>query len=416
MKFSEYIILDKQGGSVDPLGFLRPSGVLKDMLFKQFTVLANHPAYHGFLACAYQFLSRRNITPAQKSFAREFRNLEIFWGILNTRAGQSILNVTKYNGLVQDNLISLAKIRGSHPIFYRLNYGTLGHYSRPSISWGILDKEGTKLTELGKKLADAYEFREGINLIKWLERWYSKEEFELEEILKVATAFRLNASPSQDEQNIWQEIISEYCQRNPHVKVLWDNPIKQDDLGAIQADEKSYIGFFPKLIEKYNNLKDKIELIRMFESLSALVQFVFEREYLTCQYEGKNSLLPPDDLEKRVAQSLQLLAADYCKLQGPDAKKLFRTLSDISGYAHIAKAVMDHHVTHQNSKKASPFIKDGQLLIKDKVDKDRFTVFWEKLSGEVDEEAQIALINFQYRRDWHFWRAILYHDYSRGNI
>lgn len=49
MKFSEYIVIESTGSSVDPLGFLRPSSAIADGLFKQFTVLSNHPAYQGFL-------------------------------------------------------------------------------------------------------------------------------------------------------------------------------------------------------------------------------------------------------------------------------------------------------------------------------------------------------------------------------
>src|SRR5688500_3019504 len=58
LHFSEFVVSERQSSFLDPLGFMRPAGVLQDRLFEQFTVLSNHPAYHGMLCVILKFLSR----------------------------------------------------------------------------------------------------------------------------------------------------------------------------------------------------------------------------------------------------------------------------------------------------------------------------------------------------------------------
>ena len=103
MNFSEYIVTEGTGSSIDPLGFLGPSSALADTLFRQFTVLSNKPAYLGFLCFAFSHLAKAGKNPGARGFSEEFRNAETLWGWLNFKAGTSILNVTSDQIGVGDN-------------------------------------------------------------------------------------------------------------------------------------------------------------------------------------------------------------------------------------------------------------------------------------------------------------------------
>ncbi len=417
MKFSNYIILEKPGAFMDPLGFMKPYAALQDMLFKQFTILSNHPAYHGLLSCIFQKLETKGISPKQKDFSREFRKLEILWGIHNVLAEESVLNITKYKELLdignETNKFALKLIPKNHPIYVRLGYGTLGHYASPSILWGLLEKGGMRLTDSGIQLGKAYEERNGKNLSGLFDSWMTGETISIGS--EMMDAFRLSAKPGKKEQLIWQNVIAAYCQKNPRISCLWDEPFSQDELIAFVENESSYKSFFPQLIVKYPSLRKEIELIRLFETLAAGVQFIFDREYLTCHYDTDFNF-PAGAAEEAIARSLHKLSQEYVSSSGQDARVLFRSLCTVSTYADTANAILEHHRTHQKAKGVSPFVDDGKLLVKDKVDKLNFTEFWENLSETNSIDNQLAMLNYRYRRDWHFGRATRYSDYARGRL
>jgi hypothetical protein len=418
MKFTEYIVLEKPGAFMDPLGFLKPYTALQDLLFKQFTVLSNHPAYHGLMSCIYKVLSDKGSDPGKKGFSKDFRDLEILWGVINSKAGESILNITKYKPLTENSEISLGNIPKTHSIYSRLNYGTLGHYSIPSILWGILEKGGVKLTDFGVQLGKAYDTRDGISLSKWFDRWSSNEKISLDndEIIQLSKLFNIKVKPSESEQTKWQQIIKSYCQRYPRIKCLWDDPFSEDELSAFKNNSLSYQGFFPNLKDKYPSLSKEIELIRLFESLSALVQFFFEREYLTCHYKTEFNA-PYGQIEANLGNSLKSLSSEYVQMTGyQDAKSLFRSLSCSSNSADLPAIIVNHHVIHQTSKRVSPFIEEGKLLVKDKVSRNDFANLLEHLAACKSNEAQLSLINYSYRRDWHFARTSLYSNYAGGHV
>ena len=70
MYFSEYVVSERVSSFLDPLGFMRPAGVLSEKLFEQFTVLSNHPGYHGSYMRILKFLSERGATPANAARLR----------------------------------------------------------------------------------------------------------------------------------------------------------------------------------------------------------------------------------------------------------------------------------------------------------------------------------------------------------
>ncbi len=70
MFLSEYVVVNRKGGFPDPLGFMRPAGVFQARLFRQFTVLSNHPAYHGILCAEWKYLHDQGRSPGRTGFSR----------------------------------------------------------------------------------------------------------------------------------------------------------------------------------------------------------------------------------------------------------------------------------------------------------------------------------------------------------
>lgn len=404
--FSEYIVVENPGSSVDPLGFLRPSSALGDLLFKQFTVLSNHPSYHGFLCFLYLYLGKKDIKPG-KNFSKEFRHLEAFWGILNSKANQSILNVTKYDELLAKENLSLRETKMHLPLYNRLNYGTLGHYSSPSISWGLLNPKGTELTPLGQKLGMAWQERGGLNFTALLDAWAQQES--VSNISKFSDAidlFCLQAKPSAAEAQVWNEVIEAYCNKHPIVRPLWDSPLPSHIL-ELQESAETFAGFYPSVrnhFHEFSDLQRRIGLVQQFELLAGSAQFLFEWEYIRRTEDGASALTPYEKIKERVIAALPALCEAYLKVpESVDAGKLFKTISLTHESSQIPEVILAHHKQHQSSKGASNYIQDQAIVVRDRVDKKAFAALLQTLSANVDPWAN--KIAWHYKRDWHFYRA-----------
>lgn len=415
MKFSEYTVTAKPGLMMDPLGFTQPQGALRNLLFRQFTVLSNYPAYHGLLALVYQVLAERKVTPAKPEFSRTFRELEALWGMANVAAGGSVLNVTKYRSILEGRKeVSLSGIPKRSTVFSSLAYGVLGHYASPSIVWGLLDKSGTHLTELGTALANAFAEHDGHSMRATLHAWMDNKNIPLATLVALGDAYAVLGPAPKTEQDAWIRIIDAYCDRVPTVRDLWTSPMSKDELGAFYTDAQYYQSFFPELCMRYSRLGQEFTLIETFERMAAIVQFVFEREYLSCQ-DGTGNSFEAADLEEQLSLVLCQLASDYVLKDGhQDTKGLFAKLAGASAYAAVADIVKTHHVTHQKAKGVSPFMQDGKLLVRDKFNKQDFTALREALADLSKPAERLAYVTFRHRRDWHLERAIRYSCYARG--
>lgn len=401
---------------MDPLGFMRPYASLQDILFKQFTILSNHPAYHGILSLIFKRLAEKGWAPGKDGFAREFRKMEILWGLANEAQDESILNTTKYERFMGKGTISLNDIHPRDPIYYRLNYGTLGHYSSPSILWGLMSKDGRSLTRLGTELAEAVNKRDGQVFSDWLERWYvNKSEIDLssKEFRSFAEAYNIKSPPSDAERSVWTRLIQEYIDKHPAVNSLWQQPLSFDKHEAFGKDAASYSGFFQYVKQLYPDVAPQLYLWEIFEKLAALSQFIFEREYLIRRPDAKDfDFSAPGEIEEHAAKSVVALAGEYLTLPGhEDAKNLFKMISAESGYESVAGAICRHHVIHQKSKGVTAFIEDDHLLVMDKVGREPFDKLFDSLDAGNPDQV-VGAITYHYSRDWHFRRASLYSEYA----
>lgn len=412
MKFTDYVVTETAGNSVDPLGYLRPSGEVSGALFRQFTVLSNHPAYQGFLAFTYSYLAGRSLNPAKRNFSRRVRDLEILWGVLNVRAGDSVVNVTKFEPLVQADTLRLHEVTRRPVLYVRLNYGVLGHYSSPSAFWKILEPGGSGLTALGTKLAAAWQFRDGHDFSELADRWLNEEDlFAIDGLNKWAEAYRLSAKPEKSEQKVWQSLIDGLCLRDPVTAPIWQNPVPADVL-SLSTDKNLYPGFFPALQKHYaghDELCRRIELCNRFERLSGLVQFVFEWEYVRRLDEIRAVGLKHGDLPKVVAHGIAEAAKHFISGQGErEFWSLPATLATIGDHDTMVAAILAHHTRHQRSKGASPFIVGDTVAVQDRVRAPEFIRFLDEM---VDDTGRLSdAMQWRYHRNWHFSRA---HDWQR---
>lgn len=447
MIFSQYIVLEKVPGSVDPLGFLRPSSALADKLFRQFTVLSNHPAYHGFLCCAYDYLRRAGVAPGRRDFSRRFRDLEILWGLINVwdappepagsvgkdgqqgeAAAVSILNVTKFKPLLKESDLSLSDIRSNRPpydlLYQRLNYGTLGHYSSPSIFWGLLDAKGVNLTPVGQRLAEAWRRRGNLDFDDLLGQWEAgKPTAEISGFDLAVKLFPIGGQPSEGERAVWLDLIGDYCSSHCDTRQLWESPLSAGDLGLYVGgngtDEveraRQRASFFPTAIEHWQGepeLTNRLRLADGFEMLAAVAQAILEWEYVRRLDEASPNL-PDAGIPEALFELAKHQAETYLALPGaaqPGA--LFESMATVKSASHLATAILEHHARHQKSKGAMAYIDGEHVAVRDKVDVNDFGRFVAAVA--VNPSELTHRLRWRYRRDWHFLRAETWRRYANG--
>lgn len=414
MKFTDYVVTETTGNSVDPLGYLRPIGVVSSKVFRQFTVLSNHPAYQGFLAFTFSYLAGRKITPSKRDFARRVRDLEILWGILNVRAGDSVVNVTKFEPIANFDSLRLSQVRQRSALYARLNYGVLGHYARPSVLWKILESGATGLTSRGDELATAWRYRQGSDFTHLADKWLNDEDlFAVDNVDAWQTKYRLSATPENSEKKVWQSLIDEFCAEDPVTAPLWQKPVPQEIL-ALSTTEDTYPLFFPALQTHYagsDELCRRIERCNRFERLSGLVQFVFEWEYVRRLDEIRLKGLKQGNLPAVVTSEIANAGTNL--LPGPDEKEFWSlpgTLSAISDHETMVEAILAHHTRHQRSKGASPFISGDTIAVQERVRAIEFINFFDKMVS--DPRLLVDAVQWRYHRNWHFWRANEWQRYA----
>lgn len=414
MKFTRYVMTENSPTSIDPLGFLRPAARLADTLFPQFTVLSNHPAYHGFLAFGYGFLAENRIYPGQREFPRAFRDLEVLWGILNVRANKSVLNVTKYQPLVGEDGLTLSSARSKRWLRSRLNYGALGHYSNPSINWRILNERGTGLLPLGHSLAGAWGLRDGARFQDVATEWWADHPvFVGGASLPYERNFNIAATPASEERKVWQRLIEGACARDPATAPMWENPIPDETL-ALKDDERAQQGFFPAVLDRYRNFPElcrRLRLCESFERLAALIQFVFEWEYVSRLESVRVVGLVPGVLSEVVARLIHGHAKAFIESQGESENwTLPFALSRAPNHESMVETILAHHADHQKSKSQAPYIAGKEVAVRDRVDDVEFRRFFENVARNPDSLDSASL--WRYRRDWHFNRADLWCRYA----
>lgn len=410
MKLSEYVIVENASVLIDPLGFLKPSRALQDLLFEQFTVLTNHPSYHGMLCTASQVLEKTGLTPRDAGYARRFRRLEILWGLMNAEENDSVINVRKYKQLIGERM-SARDFPPGHSIYQRLGYGTLGHYGRPSIAWGLLDLKERKLTAAGSELAVAFSRRGGQDLAALFGQWERGEEFDIQALARGAGAFHRLAEPAARERAAWRGLIAAWTARHPASAPLWKDPVPHETLEGFEASAAAYCAQYAWLSERYPSLQPQVAAIRSFERVSGAIQFVFDLRLASLAFDADAKLRQGFDGED-IAHAIVELAAPAMNV---DAGRLFATLAMTrKRYADVQEAIASHHCAHQRSKGVSPYFEGNDLLVRDKVSPKEVGGVLEDLAACAGVEQKLDRLQYRSRRDWHFRRCSTYHGWAEG--
>ncbi|MEP7294895.1 MAG: hypothetical protein ABI702_01810 [Burkholderiales bacterium] len=408
IQLTEYKIIDKVSQAVDPLGLMRPAGALRDVLFPQFTVLTHHPAYLGLL-CALWLRLEEQGKAAGKDLPREFRRLEILWGTA-VSLEERPLNVTKFTRLLErlPKGIRLGEVSRSDSLLNRLSYGTLGHYSRPAMTWELVSAKKNALTELGRELAEGFAGRAS----DWnalLEAWTRNEPFDEPALKKIGRHFGLQAQASNKETKAWRRAIEEHCDRHPPRTPLWKRPLKARWLDF--DDAPAYQAHWSQLQKQYPELRSTLDAIYQFERVTGALQLIFFHFLARAEREGMAAEAPAE--LKRLAKEVVPLAQACVKQAGfEDARRLVASVAQADATLPIVeRCLIDHHMAHHAAKGAAPFIDHDGVKIRGRVD-------WGQISGVVnglgDTTAEaLNRAQYFYRRDWHFGKCRLWHDHAQ---
>lgn len=415
MKFSEYTITAKTEQSLDVLGFSSPFLALRSSLYPQFTVLCNSPLYHGVLALVYRTLSRRPVKKsAVQGFAHRFREAEALWGLSVVAAQGTVLNVTKYQAALQGReIMALSSIGKGNTIFRSLAYGTLGHYGNPSVLWRFLERGATKLTGLGEELAVALDQRKGGELSRAMAAWLDGASFDQETLMALGKTYNLDAQSGKEEREVWRKTIDAWCKGAPITDTLWQTQLPPERLAQLRSNAESYKDFFVYLRENYPTLKATLTHAEHFEAISAVCRFLFDGEYLR-QHQAGNQVAYANGVEIELATSLVSMADAYLKLNPrAEPRGLFTQLAAADGHGEVCGKIVAHHVANQKAKGALPYIEDGRLRVRDRVDRQAYAGLYERLET-LDREQHVGMLAYHYRRDWHVDRAQGYLRYMWG--
>lgn len=421
MYFTEYVVTDKVANVVDPLGFMRPAGVLASRMFSQFTVLFNHPAYVGVLCAILQVMAERQL-PLKRGFSLAFRRAEVLWGLAQAAADRPVLNIRRYGRLVESLARSGAALRlrdiaPADPLFTRLGYGTLGHYLQPCVQWGWVVPDGRSLTAAGHALADAASFRAGLDLRDALRGWLDGDAFDIAQLVALGQAFALDTAPSTAERRCWRERIEDWVGRHPTTAPLWRDPLGIDDLQGLARDAQAHANGIAALPQRYPTLAASMRALADFETLAGVAQFAFDLQLAQAQFDG-------DQLPPLAPGLLATLAAEAGRLAGVsellrdrrlDAGGLFASIAVMASQPDaLPQVVLRHHVAHQRAKGVAPLIDECGLRLKDRVDRDEFAKTLEELVGSESTAECLRQLAFRSRRDWHLRRCRQVHDWAYG--
>ena len=414
ISFSEYTIVEKTTQALDPLGLMRPANALRDAVFPQFTVLTRHPAHLGLLCAVWQELDAAKDAKLALR-ARRFRELEVLWGMACALAGERPVNITKFNRLVEAGLpVSLSDIPRRDAVFMRLGYGTLGHYSRPAVAWGLLRRAHEGLTPLGSRLGQGFSSRASDGgLAALFERWRHGPAFDEPGLLQLAGRFGLGAVASSTEQATWSDAIAKHIAAAPERRVLWDKPVEADVLAHAEETPESWRALWDSLKSRYPTLKPLLDRIDAFERLTAGLQFLFDCQLARAEFSGEAAkfTLPPD-----LAPALWALAKNWAGTQtsGESVPLVARAAEAAPNLAALEHGVLEHHMAHHRQKGARPFLTHDGVQVRGRTDRQRLSAALDKVAEAQTITAALDALQFRYRRDWHFAKCRLWRDHADG--
>jgi hypothetical protein len=414
ISFSEYTIVEKTTQALDPLGLTAPANALRDALFPQFTVLTRHPVHLGLLCAIWMAL---DASPPKKAAprARRFRELELLWGIACAAAGERPVNITKFARLHERGLpASLTSVPGQDAVYQRLGYGTLGHYSRPAMTWGLLRRGSDGLTPLGRRLGEGFAARApGSGLASLFDRWRHGEAFDDAALVQIARKYGLAAQASPAERTAWRDAIAQHVDAAPERHVLWDAPIDHDTLRRAEDDAPSWRLLWSEVQSKYPTRRPLLDRIDHFERLTAGLQFLFDCQLARAEFTGEAGRFR---LPTELGPKLFELAKDHMTLAGlgEAAPLVARAAQAGPKLSDIDDSVLDHHVAHHQKKGVRPFLTRDGIQVRGRADRRQLASVLADVATADGITSALDAIQYRYRRDWHFAKCRRWKDHADG--
>lgn len=411
---SEYTIVEKTAQALDPLGLMQPANALRDALFPQFTVLTRHPAHLGLLCAVWQALDAEPVAKGTP-MARRFRDAEVLWGVACAANGERPVNITKFQRLVDSGLpLSLPRISRQDAIFKRLSYGTLGHYSRPGVTWGLLRRGNEGLTPLGRRLGEGFSSRavDG-GLRPLLDQWRRGQPFDGDALLRVAATFGLGAAASKLERDAWREAIGQHVAAAPGRRVLWEDPLDAAVLDAVDDRPASWRAVWQQAMDRYPSLQPILRRVDLFERLTAGLQFLFDWRLAQAEFSGEAANFK---VREDLAGALSSLAREYVALPGDHASVplIARAAEASPKLDALAHGVLEHHMAHHRKKQVRPFLTHDGIQVRGRTDRQQLGKVLGELAKAPDVGSALDALQLHYRRDWHFAKCRLWKRHADG--
>ena len=413
--FTPYKVLSYQNDTRDPLGYQTVRSRLTDRFYPQFTINTSSPCALGFFCWAFAFLDGHGISPMRGDFAARFRDLEILLGCMAARAStNAIVNITRYSGLPGEHVTLSEAKKPGYDLYRRLGYGILGFYRSMAVKWGLL-RADSRLAAAGEELAQAWDQRAGRGRAPFssvAENWLGgaapldglgKDDFD-----RFAPAA---AYWGEEERGVWNGILDAYCLEHQGESPLWESPPPAAVVKLLE-NERERQGFFAGLQEHYREheaLAGTFVACAAYERFTALVQFVFEWEYVNAGLaEGIRDRAPV--LQKLLLEETVKAAETLGFRLGAigQAWSLCDSLMQVSDYEALRSAVIDHHMAHQASKGAQVYLTHDGVQLANRVDAaavKKLSQGAESNAGAGGAEGMIRRLVWAYRGDWFFKSA-----------
>ena len=412
--FTPYKVFSFQNDTRDPLGFQTYRSRLTDRFYPQFTINTSSPGALGFFCWALDFLADRGMYPLRSGFEHRFRDVEILLGCMAARSSKNaIVNITRYSRLPDHVTLGEAK-KPAYDLYTRLGYGIWGFYRSMAVKWGLL-RADARLTVAGEALAGAWDARAGKRRLafssvaeNWLNGAASLDRLDKNYFDCFAPAV---AYWGAKEGEVWSDILDAYCQEHSAERPMWESPPSAEAIRLLEDEEtrQSFFANLETLYREHEALASTFAACTAFERFTALVQFVFEWEYVNAVLEegikDRAPVLQKALLEETV-KAAETLASRLDGILPPWT--LCERVMNSANYGALRSAVIEHHMAHQVAKGALVYLTHDGVQLANRVD----AVAVKRLSqgagivaGAGSAEAMIRMLVWAYRGEWFFKSA-----------
>ena len=189
-----------------------------------------------------------------------------------------------------------------------------------------------------------------------------------------------------------------------------------EELDRAGLSPRAHHEFHQTLQARYPALASEMAAIERFERLSGAVQFIFDTRLAMLEVASTAPLQPMVERDE-LAVAIVAIAKENAILQGHQPGKLFSELAATPArYEKLEDVIVSHHIRHQRAKGVSPFLEGSRLLVTGKADRHEIGRVLEDVASCTTVGDKINQLQYRSRRDWHFRRCRIWHDWAYGAV